>query len=170
MAPESPSIPSVRLATIADLPAMARMAAELVRYHHAIDPKRFFLARGIEEGYRDWFARELGRPEAVLLVAETAPRPDPIGYCYGRLEGRDWNMLLDRHAALHDVFVHDDARRSGAGEQLVRAFLDRARALRAPRVVLSTASSNLRAQAIFAKLGFRPTMIEMTRDLDPVPE
>lgn len=168
MAPESSSVPQVRLATPDDLHAMAGMAADLVRFHHAIDPKRFFLARGIEQGYREWFERELARTDTILLVAES-PSSAPIGYCYGRLEGRDWNMLLDRHAALHDVFVHEDARGSGAGEHLVRAFLDRARALGAPRVVLSTASSNVGAQRVFAKLGFRPTMIEMTRELDPDP-
>jgi RimJ/RimL family protein N-acetyltransferase len=36
----------------------------------------------------------------------------------------------------------------------------------APRVVLSTAARNARAQRLFASAGFRDTMIEMTRELD----
>jgi RimJ/RimL family protein N-acetyltransferase len=35
----------------------------------------------------------------------------------------------------------------------------------APRVVLGTAEQNAGAQRLFAKLGFRRTMIEMTREL-----
>jgi ribosomal protein S18 acetylase RimI-like enzyme len=35
----------------------------------------------------------------------------------------------------------------------------------APRVVLSTAAQNETAQRLFEKLGFRRTMIEMTREL-----
>jgi ribosomal protein S18 acetylase RimI-like enzyme len=35
----------------------------------------------------------------------------------------------------------------------------------APRVVLWTAENNAGAQQLFAKLGFRRTMIEMTREL-----
>lgn len=161
-----PQLPIVRDATEADLPAMAAMAADLVRFHHAIDPARFFLARGVEQGYREWFARELPRRETILLVA-AAPEPgaELVGYAYGRLEGRDWNLLLDRHAALHDVLVKEAARGSGVGERLVRAFSARARALGAPRIVLSTASSNARAQSLFARCGFRPTMVEMTCEL-----
>lgn len=158
--------PSVRPATEHDLPAMAAMATELVRFHHALDARRFFLAKGVERGYRDWFTRELASPDAVLLVAtDDGDPPRTLGYAYGRLEGRDWNLLLDRHAALHDVYVDPAARRTGTGELLVRAFLDRARRLGAPRVVLSSATSNAAAQALFARLGFRPTMVEMTREL-----
>ena len=153
----------VRLATAADLAPMARMAAELVRFHHALDAARFMLARGVEEGYRGWFARELEQKDAILLVADEGDRL--AGYCYGRVEGRDWNMLLDRHAALHDVYVDHEARTRGTGERLITAFLARAKELGAPRVVLSTATQNAGAQRLFARLGFRPTMIEMTREL-----
>lgn len=159
----SPDAPLVRPATETDLSPMAAMAADLVRFHHALDDRRFFLARGIEEGYRDWFARELAQPAAILLVAQHGS--EIIGYCYGRLEPRDWNMLLDRHAALHDVFVRGDARQHGAGALLVSAFLEHARAKGAPRVVLHTATQNHAAQALFAKLGFRSTMIEMALEL-----
>jgi ribosomal protein S18 acetylase RimI-like enzyme len=155
----------VRSATETDLPSMARMAAELVRMHHAMDPERFFLAKGIERGYRDWFAQELQKSEAILLVA--AAHQELIGYCYGRVESRDWNLLLDRHAALHDIYVNPDARRCGAATQLVEGFAARVAALGAPRIVLSTAHSNEKAQALFEKLGFRRTMIEMTRELEP---
>jgi RimJ/RimL family protein N-acetyltransferase len=37
----------------------------------------------------------------------------------------------------------------------------------APRVLLWTAEPNAVAQRLFARLGFRRTMIEMTRDLPP---
>jgi len=159
----STDAPIVRPAGETDLAPMAAMAADLVRFHHALDDRRFFLARGIEAGYRDWFARELTQPNAILLVAQLGT--EIVGYCYGRLEARDWNMLLDRHAALHDVFVLQAARKHRAGELLVSAFLDHARDRGAPRVVLHTATQNHAAQALFAKLGFRATMLEMTRDL-----
>lgn len=159
----SPEALIVRPAQETDLAPMAAMAADLVRFHHALDDRRFFLARGVEEGYRDWFARELRHREAILLVAERTG--SIVGYCYGRIEGRDWNMLLDRHAALHDVFVRADARERGVGAALLEAFAERARAQGAPRIVLSTATQNTAAQKLFARLGFRATMIEMTRDL-----
>jgi ribosomal protein S18 acetylase RimI-like enzyme len=150
----------VRAATAADLPILGKLAAELVRFHHGIDPDRFFLPSGVEEGYRRWLGGEIENAEAIVLVAELDG--EVVGYVYGRLEKRDFNMLLSAHAALHDVLVIDRARRTGAGEALVRAFADRARDRGVPRVVLHTASSNARAQALFRKLGFRDTMLEMT--------
>lgn len=153
----------VRPATAEDLPTLGALAAELVRFHHAIDPQRFFLPSGVEEGYRRWLGQEIQNAEALVLVAELDGAV--VGYVYGRLEKRDFNMLLSAHAALHDVLVVDAARRSHAGEALVRRFAEVAAARGVPRVVLHTATSNTRAQALFRKLGFRDTMLEMTLEL-----
>lgn len=152
---------TVRPATSADLPALGRMAAELVRFHHGIDPQRFFLPSGVEEGYRGWLGREIENEDAIVLVAETT---EVIGYVYGRIEKRDFNMLLSAHAALHDVLVVESGRHTGAGEALVRAFLRTTEERKVPRVVLHTATSNERAQGLFKRLGFRTTMLEMTRE------
>jgi hypothetical protein len=38
----------------------------------------------------------------------------------------------------------------------------------APRVIRSTAARNAAAQRLFARAGFRPIMIEMTRDAEGV--
>ena len=153
---------TVRPSTEADLGAMASMAASLVRFHHAIDANRFLVPERVEEGYRWWFGKELRNPEAILLVAELDGVL--VGYVYGRVEERDFNMLLDRHAALHDVFVVDAARGTGAAEGMLLRFFDVVKERGAPRTVLHTATSNLRAQALFKRLGFRSTMIEMTRE------
>ncbi len=156
----------IRPATPDDAGALGRMGAELARLHHAFDPERFMLPDDIEAGYRWWLGRELQSDEAVVLVAELAG--EVVGYAYGRLEARDWNALLDACGVLHDLWVDERARRTGAGAQLTEAALRRLGELGAPRVVLSTAAKNESAQRLFARLGWRPTMIEMTRELGPV--
>ena len=145
-----------------DLPAVARLAAKLVHQHHAFDAARFFLPERVEEGYAWWFGRELARAEVVLLVAELDGRL--AGYVYARLEERDWNALLDACGALHDVWVEPEARRAGVASALVGAALGALAEKGAPRVVLHTAAKNEGAQRFFEKLGFRQTMIEMTRE------
>jgi ribosomal protein S18 acetylase RimI-like enzyme len=67
---------------------------------------------------------------------------------------------------IYDVVVDPDHRRQGVGTELFAAVLAKLKALGAPRVVLFTADKNHDAQAMFAKVGFRRTMIEMTRELD----
>ncbi len=154
----------VRPARTEDLPRLAALAAELVRVHHRLDPDRFFLPKRVVEGYLWWFERELANEHAILLAAEQGGTV--VGYAYGRIEDRDFNMLLDKHGALHDVLVDESVRGARAGEALVRAFCAEAKNRGAPRVVLHAATGNDRAQALFAKLGFRPTMVEMMCSLE----
>jgi RimJ/RimL family protein N-acetyltransferase len=159
---------TVRSATAADLPALGRMGAALARLHHEWDPLRFMLPDGparVEEGYRSWLARELANRQSVVLLAEREGAV--VGYAYGRLEERDWNALLDAHGGFHDVWVEEVARKGGAGRALAEGMLTALAALGAPRVVLKTSTKNEAAQRLFASLGFRPTMLEMTREAGP---
>lgn len=152
----------IRPARREELAEVAALAAQLVRMHHELDPARFFLPERVAEGYAWWFGKELDRPEVVLLVAVQDARI--VGYAYGRVEERDYNMLLDAHGALHDVWVEPTARRAGVAKALVAAVVQALTDKGAPRVLLHTASQNASAQALFRSLGFRPTMIEMTRE------
>lgn len=152
----------VRPARRDELEAVARLAGKLVVMHHAFDERRFFLPERVEEGYARWFAREIDREEVVLLVVLRGEVI--VGYAYGRLEERDWNQLLDAHGAVHDVWVEEAVRRHGVASRLVEAMVAALVAKGAARVVLHTAAGNAGAQALFARLGFRRTMIEMTRE------
>jgi len=152
----------VRLAGRADLRAVSELAAKLVRMHHAFDPERFMLQEPLEVAYERFFAAELTEKHAVVLAAA---RGDAIvGYAYGRLEPSDWNALLDACGALHDIYVDESVRRGGLAKRLVDEMITRLAALGAPRVVLGAAWKNTAAQRFFESLGFRKTMVEMTRE------
>jgi ribosomal protein S18 acetylase RimI-like enzyme len=151
----------IRRAETRDLPAVGQLAGRLVRMHHEADPARFLLVDRVEEGYEHWLSRELGRKEAVVLVACRGAQV--VGYAYGTLEPRDWNLLLDAHGAVHDLFVAEDARRGGLGRKLLEELVTALERLGAKRFVLSTLVTNASAQRLFRACGFRPTMLEMTR-------
>ena len=155
----------VRPARAADLPAVSRLAAELVRMHHRLDPPRFFLIEPVEDGYQWFFSREIERQGALILVAEDDADGRLLGYAYGTLEPRDWNDLLDACGKLNDLYVDAAARRRGAGRALVEAMFAALKARGAPRVVLLSAWRNPEAHAFFEALGFRRTMLEMTAEL-----
>jgi ribosomal protein S18 acetylase RimI-like enzyme len=154
----------VRPATEEDLPRVSEMAAELVRQHHRLDAKRFLLVEPIEDGYRWFFSRELGRKAALILVAEDEAAT-LLGYAYATVEPRNWNDLLDAAGKLNDLFVDPPARRRGVGRALVEAVFAELTARGVPRVVLMTAWENPAAHAVFQSLGFRRTMLEMTAEL-----
>ena len=139
------------------------MAGALVRMHHSFDPQRFFLVEPIEQGYGRWLVRTSKSDRSIVLVAEAAGKA--VGYAWATLEERDWMMLLDACAALQDIWVDQEARRSGVARALMEGIVARAKEKGAPRLVLHTAAKNETAQRFFEAMGFRRTMIEMTREL-----
>jgi ribosomal protein S18 acetylase RimI-like enzyme len=153
----------IERATKPDLPKIAELAGELVRQHYAFDAKRFLLVENPEAGYAQWFEKELANAKAIILCAKLDGAI--VGYAYARHEPRDWNQLLDAHGALHDIVVHDSARRRGIGKRLLLRALDELRAGGAARVLLLTAIQNESAHELFASVGFRQTMLEMTCEL-----
>jgi ribosomal protein S18 acetylase RimI-like enzyme len=154
--------PLIREANRKDLTAIGQLAGDLVRFHHALNPKRYLLVDGVDVGYARYFQSELSNPKSVILAAEDAGAI--IGYAYGRLEPRDWNALLDACGAIHDIFVHPSARRCGIGKLLLDAVLKALEDKGAPRILLHTSVENAEAQALFEAAGFRSTMLEMTRE------
>jgi RimJ/RimL family protein N-acetyltransferase len=158
----------VREATDEDLPALASLGARLARMHHRFDPRRFFVVPGMEEGYAWWLGKERRNRKAVVLAAVRVGRGGKetvVGYAYGRLEPRDWNSLREGCGVGIDLMVEPRARRAGVGAALVEALAAGLARRGAPRVVIQVASQNPEAQAVFGRLGFRPTMVEMTREL-----
>lgn len=167
-----PAVPpgvTVRAAAPADLPALGRLGALLVRMHHEFDPRRFIAATArTEQAYAAFLGTQLPEPGVVVLVAERDGRV--IGYSYAGIEGVDYMSLRGPAGILYDVVVDPAQRARGVGRLLLDATLAALRAGGAPRVVLSTAEQNEAAQRLFARAGFRRTMVEMTRELDePAP-
>jgi ribosomal protein S18 acetylase RimI-like enzyme len=62
-----------------------------------------------------------------------------------------------RVAGLEDCVVHPEHRRKGVGEKLLGHVLEQAKAEGALRVMLLTDGDNVRAQALYRKLGFAPS-------------
>ena len=155
----------IRGATPADIPAIGRLGALLVRVHHDLDPKRFIPATSrTEQAYGSFLGTQLDEPNIVILVAERDG--EVIGYTYAGVEGHDYMSLRGPAGVLYDIVVDPAHRRQGVGRMLLDATLEVLKARGAPRVVLSTAERNEVAQRLFDRAGFRPTMIEMTRELD----
>ena len=144
----------IRRAEKADLPALGHLGALLLRNHYAYDARRF-LAPGDdpENGYAWFLGTQLEEKDVAVFVAEQ--RGAVIGYVYAGVEPQSWRELV----------VEESARRMGVATRLVEAAAAWLAERGMPRVVLWTAERNGDARRLFEGIGFRRTMVEMTREL-----
>lgn len=153
----------IRRATAADAPAIGKLGALLMELHHAMDPARFLAATSqTADRYGEWIDSQRAKPNIVVLVAERAG--NTVGYAYAGMEGIDYMALRGPAGVLYDIVVDPAARGAGVGSMLLASMLAELSSLGARQVVLSTAWQNENAQRLFARAGFRRTMIEMTRE------
>jgi len=153
----------VRDAVAGDELRVAGLLIKLVNQHVQYDPGRFadFVT---EEGAAAFYLSRFNAPDARVLVAEADG--ELIGFAYLEFEERNYEELVDRGVWLHDIFVEKEFRSAGAGKALMQASIAAATELGGTKLLLATAARNTAGKGFFEHFGFRPTMIEMTLDLD----
>lgn len=121
---------------------------------------------GLLVEFRDWLGRSLPsdesfaasvhrlieEPDTEYLLGATGPGHDPAGVCQLRFRFGVWHDACD--CWLEDLFVSQDARRSGLGAALVEAALTRARERGCARVELDVNEGNAAAIALYERFGF----------------
>lgn len=155
---------NVRVARAEDQASLGGFGGALMRQHHADDPRRFLEPQNPEPGYGRFLVSQLSNPSSRVLVAELDGRV--VGYLYADVEGTNWMELRGPCGVVHDIYVDQAARGQGAGRALMRAAIEWIASKGRTQVVLLTKTRNEHAQRLFGVLGFRPTMVEMTLDLD----
>ncbi len=154
----------IRRATEDDLTTLGRLGAVLLRTHHAFDAQRF-MAPGSnpEAGYAAFLRTQFQSDDVAVFVAEH--QGAVIGYVYAGIEPQSWKELRERAGFIHDIVVEESGRRSGVAAMLIQTALEWMRGRGLTHAMLWTATHNDAAQHLFTRLGFRETMIEMTREL-----
>jgi ribosomal protein S18 acetylase RimI-like enzyme len=154
----------IRSAQESDLPALGRLGALLMQRHYEFDRNRFIApdARAAE-GYAGFLGSQLCDKDVAVLVADRGGVV--VGYVYAALEPKSWKELREAAGFIHDVAVEETCRQTGIATELVQAAVQWLQDRGVPRVMLWTAQQNTIAARLFSRLGFRPTMIEMTREL-----
>lgn len=91
-------------------------------------------------------------PQTEYLLAAPDEDSPPAGVIQLRYRLSVWTAAPD--CWLEDLFVSEDARRSGCGEALVRLALERAAVRGCRRIELDTNEDNAPARALYERLGF----------------
>ena len=155
----------IRPAMHADMNAVGRLGAMLIEEHYEFDRDRFIAASPESpQRYGAFLGTQLERENIIVLVADIDGKV--VGYTYAGVEGFDYMALRGPAGALYDIVVDPASRGQGIGRMLLDATIAALKKRGEPRIVLSTAEKNETAQRLFARAGFRRTMIEMTLTLD----
>lgn len=132
---------TTRLAQAADLPAVAALF-DLYRQFYQ-QPADAALAL-------DFISQRFHKAESVLLVAESEGKLQ--GFC--QLYPSFCSVEAQPIYVLYDLFVQPEARQMGAGRALLLAAEAQARSQGKARMDLTTAKTNLHAQALYESLGW----------------
>lgn len=133
---------SIRPLQAADLPAVAPLFDQY---------RQFYQQAPNLEAARRFMTERFERRESVVLVAQV-PTGALVGFC------QMYPSFCSVEAApiytLYDLFVSPAEREVGTGWQLMQAAQARAAADGMVRMDLTTARTNLKAQALYASLGW----------------
>jgi GNAT superfamily N-acetyltransferase len=88
--------------------------------------------------------------EGVQLIARNA---DGTAVAFATVFWTWQTLSASRAAVMNDLFVAEDARGTGTAEALIAACGDAARAHGAPKLVWQTAKDNVRARAVYDRVG-----------------
>lgn len=152
----------IRRAVEGDEQRIEEFATALVEQHVAYDGRRFtnmLVAGRTAAFYRSRF----GDPNSCVLVAEVDG--EIAGFAYLEFEEYNFEEMLRKGAWLHDIYVSEAFRGLGIANELLNASAEEAKRLGAEKLLLTVAAANSEAQKVFAKAGFRQTMMEMTLDI-----
>lgn len=146
---EGARLQRVRLAALADSPAAFGSTLEREQgYPPSLwDERAAGSATGSEGG--TWIAEYDSESDPIGVVAAFRPRPD-----------HDAVQLVS-------MWVAPSARRSGVGEQLVRALVEWAATTEFVAVELMVADGNDGARRLYERLGFRATGLSEPLESDP---
>ena len=132
----------IRQATVADTNKVAPL----------FDAYRQFYEQAPDAQEASTFIRErLERGESVILLAQDAAHR-AVGFC--QLYPSFCSVEAKPIYVLYDLFVHPDARRSGAGRALLMEAEALSRRHGKVRMDLTTARTNTAAQSVYESLGW----------------
>lgn len=156
--------PSVRDATVADIPAILPMVRAICSMHEKLDPPRYAMRLDVVAMYESWLPQRIADRNSVVLVAEMDSKV--VAFLVGSVESNIPIYRLDRFGFIHDVWVEPAARGLGFAKALSLRAVEEFRAIGIRQIRLETAADNPGARSLFTSCGFRVANIDMLLDLE----
>lgn len=109
---------------------------------------------------REWYERELNRPEVCFIYVLRVPDTPVAAFC------AFWRVADQAH--INNLAVRPDLRGQGLGTRLLEAVVDEARLLGATILTLEVRESNVAAQRLYERAGFYQAGVRKSYYTQPV--
>jgi [ribosomal protein S18]-alanine N-acetyltransferase len=109
---------------------------------------------------REWYERELARPEVCFIYVLRTPAVRVAAFC------AFWRVADQAH--INNLAVRPELRGRGLGSQMLEAIIDEARGLGAEGLTLEVRRSNIAAQRLYSRAGFREAGVRKNYYTQPV--
>jgi ribosomal protein S18 acetylase RimI-like enzyme len=155
---------TLRPATVSDEGQVAGLFAEIFRFHAQYDPL-FTMAEGGGAIYAKWFVKQIGEPDSLALVAESAGTI--VGFCLALLRQRSriHDAAYRQYGEVNDLAVSRGYRRLGIGAALISQAEDWFRTRGVSRIEAKVAVTNPVSAAFWKRNGFRPYLESVFREI-----
>ena len=109
---------------------------------------------------REWYERELERPEVCFIYVLKTPESPVAAFC------AFWRVGDQAH--INNLAVRPELRGRGLGSELLSAIIAEARRLGAETLSLEVRRSNVAAQRLYLRAGFREEAVRKSYYTQPV--
>lgn len=109
---------------------------------------------------REWYEKELERPEVCFIYVLRIPESPTAAFC------AFWRVADQAH--INNLAVRPELRQRGLGSQLLQAVIAEARKLGAATLTLEVRRSNVAAQRLYLRAGFREEAVRKSYYTQPV--
>jgi ribosomal-protein-alanine N-acetyltransferase len=109
---------------------------------------------------REWYERELARPEVCFIYVLRTPEHPCAAFC------AFWRIADQAH--INNLAVRPELRGRGLGLQMLEAVVAEARRLGAESLALEVRRSNVAAQRLYKRAGFRENGVRKSYYTQPV--
>jgi len=159
-------MPEIRPFTVADVPAIKVLLAQLQAVELALQPKRKSQPEVAAEELWAEGQKMVDEGKGVVLVAEQGGVLVGVGIGYETVSG-DLSVTLEarRTGYISDLVVHESWRGKGIGSDLLNGLMARFRARGLHTARIGAITENAGAIKLYEQIGFKHVSVAMERPL-----
>lgn len=156
---------SIRRAVKDDIPALVEMKQKLQQHMDKNNKNLWGMKRLAITNMIPYYEQQIVNPDACLIVANDDITENLIGMSLGKIKYHE-AYLKGRSGRIDDVWVEPSSRRHGICEVMFSHLIDFFKEQGIHHLVLEYAIYNKEAEITWTKLGFKPSLIISTADID----